>query len=239
MTTDSWPFVAAELSTAMGGAAVLFTLRRPTPDDATAVIGTGIAAEFVDVYREQVGLNERWLPWAIEVPPGAVISVSDFLTERQFIRTAFFADWMRPQRLLPAPVVVAVVLTQAGRPVATVAIFRPWGSGPVGDPEVALLRRLMPHLQRAVAIHDELSARRSTGGEPAAPALQARYGLTVTEAGVAVQLAQGRSLAEIAGTLGICINTARVHLQHIFAKTGTRRQAALVHRLLSAGTLSS
>ena len=58
------------------------------------------------------------------------------------------------------------------------------------------------------------------------------YGLTQMEAKLAVQLANGVSLEEVAEHLGISIHTARTHLKAVFAKTGARRQPGLVAMLL-------
>lgn len=62
--------------------------------------------------------------------------------------------------------------------------------------------------------------------------LQVVYGLTPTEAAVAAALARGHSLSEIAARKDIAVDTVRKQLQSIFQKTGTHRQAALVHRLV-------
>lgn len=59
-------------------------------------------------------------------------------------------------------------------------------------------------------------------------ALAALFDLTVTEAHVFAQIAKGKTQAEIARALGIEIGTVKTHLLHIFAKTGTHRQADLV-----------
>jgi DNA-binding CsgD family transcriptional regulator len=64
--------------------------------------------------------------------------------------------------------------------------------------------------------------------------LQRFYGLTPTESRLAREIAAGRNVNEAAETLGISVGTARVHLKHIFDKTGTCRQGELVHLLLSA-----
>lgn len=69
----------------------------------------------------------------------------------------------------------------------------------------------------------------ATGAET----LQRLYGLTPSEANLAVELLQGQSLEEGAAALGILVSTARTHLKHIFAKTATRRQSELVRLLLS------
>lgn len=63
--------------------------------------------------------------------------------------------------------------------------------------------------------------------------LSAVYGLTRSEARLALLLAQGHSISEIAHILGITPNTARTHLKRIFSKTDTNRQGALVKLILS------
>jgi DNA-binding CsgD family transcriptional regulator len=64
--------------------------------------------------------------------------------------------------------------------------------------------------------------------DPAEPILRQAFGLTPAEARLAVGLAQGRDLAELSGSFGIGIGTARAQLKAIFVKTGTHRQGELV-----------
>ncbi|HEV2568467.1 helix-turn-helix transcriptional regulator [Sphingomonas sp.] len=54
------------------------------------------------------------------------------------------------------------------------------------------------------------------------------YGLTPTEALVAVEAAKGDSRAAMAARLGVRETTVRAHLTAIFGKTGVRRRAELV-----------
>jgi DNA-binding CsgD family transcriptional regulator len=72
---------------------------------------------------------------------------------------------------------------------------------------------------------------------PAAPTtgvLQALFDLSPAEARVAQGVAQGSSLDELAGLLGVSKETLRTQLRGVFAKTGTARQAELVALLLGA-----
>jgi DNA-binding CsgD family transcriptional regulator len=62
--------------------------------------------------------------------------------------------------------------------------------------------------------------------------LTKHYGLTHAEAKLAVALADGKSLEEIAEAQCIAYETARSQLKSIFSKTGTRRQPELVALLL-------
>jgi len=60
------------------------------------------------------------------------------------------------------------------------------------------------------------------------------YGLTPSEARLAMLLVADRSIEQAARHLGTTLNTTRSVLKNVFAKTGTNRQASLV-RLLLAG----
>jgi DNA-binding CsgD family transcriptional regulator len=70
-----------------------------------------------------------------------------------------------------------------------------------------------PEQSRCVALPDQL---------------RAVFGLTRTEALVAAEIFRGEGLKAAADALGIGVTTARTHLQRIFGKTGTRKQAELV-----------
>jgi DNA-binding CsgD family transcriptional regulator len=65
-------------------------------------------------------------------------------------------------------------------------------------------------------------------------ALAKLYGLTPAEARILDELTRGHSLAEIAFKLALSLATVKTHLQHIFGKTGTSRQAELVGLALRA-----
>jgi DNA-binding CsgD family transcriptional regulator len=67
--------------------------------------------------------------------------------------------------------------------------------------------------------------------------LQKIFGLTPAEANLAVQIAQGEPLADIARANHISIATARTQLAHVFAKTRTHRQADLVALLARVAIL--
>ena len=63
------------------------------------------------------------------------------------------------------------------------------------------------------------------------------YGLTPTEAAIALQLAQGLSVEESARERGICLSTVRTHVKRILDKIGVRRQSELVRILLTGPVL--
>jgi DNA-binding CsgD family transcriptional regulator len=75
------------------------------------------------------------------------------------------------------------------------------------------------------------------GAAPAASRLRDLFGLTPTEARLALALLNGDTVREAAAAMGIKVNTAGVHLARIFDKTGVNRQSALIKVLLSASPI--
>jgi DNA-binding CsgD family transcriptional regulator len=74
--------------------------------------------------------------------------------------------------------------------------------------------------------------------EPERPAelLRRLHGLTKTEAQIALRVSRGADLKQIAEEQSISLATVRTHLQHVFDKTDTHRQAELVRHLLAVTT---
>jgi DNA-binding CsgD family transcriptional regulator len=96
------------------------------------------------------------------------------------------------------------------------------------DPRAAEPRSLQP--RRLVAIFvvnsDDMS-------HPTPQQLQLQFALTPAEAELACEIVKGEGLVACARNMGITRATASTHLQRIFEKTGTKRQAQLVRRLLT------
>ncbi|SHK34383.1 DNA-binding transcriptional regulator, CsgD family [Bradyrhizobium lablabi] len=77
---------------------------------------------------------------------------------------------------------------------------------------------------RAILILDDLSIRQRVEKNVVLSA----FGLTPTEAQLAIRIAGGLSLDQVAEELNMSRETSRNHLKAIFAKTGTHRQGELV-----------
>ncbi|WP_246687297.1 LuxR C-terminal-related transcriptional regulator [Mesorhizobium sp. B2-5-9] len=52
---------------------------------------------------------------------------------------------------------------------------------------------------------------------------------------MATAVARGEGLQAVADEVGISLTTVRTHLQHVFEKTETRRQAELVRLIAASG----
>jgi len=90
---------------------------------------------------------------------------------------------------------------------------------------------LVDDLERLAAGERVVPAR--LPGEDRSPYL-ARWGLTEREADVAALLARGWRNADIAGALGISLNTVKTHLRALFRKLGVSTRAQAVVLVLGA-----
>jgi DNA-binding CsgD family transcriptional regulator len=69
--------------------------------------------------------------------------------------------------------------------------------------------------------------------EPPTRLLERVYGLTNAEADVALRVLRGDGLKPVCEELSLSMATVKTHLQHVFDKTDTHRQAELVRLLLT------
>jgi DNA-binding CsgD family transcriptional regulator len=69
--------------------------------------------------------------------------------------------------------------------------------------------------------------------QPSITSLEEVFGLTPAEAAVAVRILGGHGLQSVAGDLGVTLSTVRIHLQRVFEKTETHRQAEPVRFLIN------
>ena len=88
---------------------------------------------------------------------------------------------------------------------------------------VQYLRLLEPLPEMHRANMNEQNKRRT-----APSILEASFRFTPAEARIAQGIARGETLAAVAAAHGIAMTTAKTHLQSVFHKTGTHRQAELV-----------
>lgn len=87
--------------------------------------------------------------------------------------------------------------------------------------------------QRAVRLMLYLSGRRAPQRDYSAH-VAALFGLSDTQARLAMLLANGFTLAEAAAEIGITEQTARTYSKDIYSRTGTARQGELIQRILTS-----
>jgi DNA-binding CsgD family transcriptional regulator/PAS domain-containing protein len=114
-------------------------------------------------------------------------------------------------------------------------------TGPEAPPLVAhvlpmngseLRTRLQPEAAVAVFIGASMTTALDLTPAETKEYLRRRFGLTLAEANVALEVLNGDGRGAVAARLGISMTTVRTHLSSIFEKTGVRRQAELVRLLM-------
>ncbi len=116
------------------------------------------------------------------------------------------------------------------RHAAAAAIARPSGRRPYAVLVAPLCMEAVWMLPRRAAAIVTIVDPEATPRMPAG-VLRALYGLTRSEAAVALGVAGGSELSEVAARLGLTAASARQYLSRVFAKTGTARQHELTRLL--------
>src|SRR5262249_21907259 len=87
------------------------------------------------------------------LPPGGVFRGSALIDDRKLLRSEFYNDFLRPQGYFH--IIGGVPLANEDL-VAALRVIRPRSAPPFGRQEAALIHRLMPHLSRALRLHQRL-----------------------------------------------------------------------------------
>lgn len=113
----------------------------------------------------------------------------------------------------------------------SLALLRPGGAPPlqIGAIRLSAYRRAFARPQPVIALLISDPAQRNSGG---LGHLRQLYRLTPAETRLADALVSGVNLKLAADAAGMTYETARWYLKVLFQKTGTRRQAELVARLM-------
>jgi DNA-binding CsgD family transcriptional regulator len=157
---EGWEAFLDSLGTALGGAALLLTIESPSRRGPGTAVTHGIDPAFKEQFDKYYS---RICPWVEGgVPAEGKVHLSR-IPERDLASTEFYADWMRPQGLLPGPIIDGTV--HATRDGSHSAIFGgpPKGGRLLGEAELELCQSLMPHLQRAIRVTQRLSTLEAGG----------------------------------------------------------------------------
>ncbi len=149
----TWQVFVEQLSEACGGAAVALSIQLPIgPQIEPYSVGFGTGG-FREIYDKH---QDEGLPWGSlldERYKGGFAFTSDSFPDADVAKTAFYADFMRPQNLAPEGPLVHVICDAPERPASGIAIYRREGCRPLGEGDRALGNLLVPHLARAFALY--------------------------------------------------------------------------------------
>jgi len=147
-TGAGWPAVLEQLSPVIAGdgpvGLVLEHRRFEYARTHFARTDPGSVAGYLSYYGK---LDPVFEPVLTGAPPGALLLSDVLMSAREFRRTEFYADWIRPHDLGSG---AAAVLTRHGPAAALLYTVRPRRRGPFAPGDVEALRLLLPHLAAAV-----------------------------------------------------------------------------------------
>ncbi|MCC6129073.1 MAG: hypothetical protein IT186_04030 [Acidobacteria bacterium] len=107
-------------------------------------------------YNAYYGARNPWMPRArATLQPGRPIVSDELCAESELYRTEFYADWLRPARLLHS---MGAVLAIENGTSHTMAFLRGPDAGPYTQEEIRYLTSVLPHLQNVFRLRARLSA---------------------------------------------------------------------------------
>ncbi len=180
------------------------------------------------VTQEQQSILLKLIPQnpmlpAISHGARGLMTITDFVTQREFERTALYNEVWRPYNVR----FEWAIPLELGGNVRVVTVNR--GSQFLPS-EVQKLRMLSPHMVQAHLNAQRLARLQGLALEVPSPALLRNLGLTMQESHIMHWLIQGKRNSEIASILSSNTRTVQKHVQNIFNKLGveTRTAAALL-----------
>lgn len=195
----------------------------------------GLDASFDQAYVEHYWQDDPWAVPARTAAAGAVMC-GDGITPRRVVEASAFHN----ELALPNGFddLAGAVLERTSTRLVSLGVMGGVGRR-FGDDDLQTLKRLAPHVRRALTLSDRLAGARATEVGPASRVeelLGQRHALTPAEVRVAMCVGRGLSPKEAAVELGVSWHTIRAQLRQIYAKTETRSQRALARLVTLAET---
>jgi DNA-binding CsgD family transcriptional regulator len=163
LAPEQWPEFLEGLRCHLRLASVSLVFRHPGEDDRGIITSVGADEHYGDTYRSHYYKLNPWLPWGQVAQEGRAVLADSVLPQSELRRTEFYNDWLRPQGLAH---LFTTFLCHPGQrePVAELGGLRAEGAGPLQDEDLVPVRMLVPHLQRALAIHSRVQGAEMRAG---------------------------------------------------------------------------
>jgi len=160
---EQWPVFLDGLCRELRLASIHLAFRRIREGDRGIVASLGIDERFDEAYRSHFYRLNPWSPYPPEAEEGRVFLNDSTLAESELERTEFYNDWMRPQGIAH-PFSAFLYNAAPGDPLSILGGFREKSAGPLRDEDLDPVRLLVPHLQRALAIHSRVQGAEMRAG---------------------------------------------------------------------------
>ena len=162
---EAWPPFLDSLARAVGGVVPAVYVTDAATDGNLFHVASGQDPAWGGAYEAYFKLRDLRRARIKELPAGSVFIGSTLLPDRDLVRSEFYNDFLRPQGYFH---ILGGIPTKREDVLTVVRVIRPLTAPPFGAPEVALLRRLLPHLSCALRLREQLAlaeSRRDEAGE--------------------------------------------------------------------------
>ena len=194
-----WHDVLGSLANIFDGSAAVLGIVGPR--SVPRIVQVGVDPVYEARYIERhAGRNELAARSGV-MPIGTVMTDQDLMPRAEFLRTAFYDECLRPQGLSTL-MNLRAARGESGA-VGNVCILRSAVQGAFEPDEVDFLRRLAPHLCRAVAVHVRLVE---------AEGQQRALSETLQRMSYAAYLVDAASMVRLANAAGVDLLAARAGL---------------------------
>lgn len=156
---ELWPVFLNDAAAVLRSNLATIVLHDLTSLDGTVAVMNGASPEAQRAYETHWGANNIYVLRGVgRLPPGTVVHGGMLCTDEEVLKSDYYHEFLRTNDWFYA----------AGGPITTdqevVSLFsvqRPRRKGQFAKRELALIRTLMPHLQRAVRMHHHLHTLKS------------------------------------------------------------------------------
>jgi DNA-binding CsgD family transcriptional regulator len=153
---SQWPDFLTRLARELRGVLPTLFIHDTRAHSGALAINVGYEAGTVHAYREHFAERNLWLRSGTHLlTPGSVRTSHMMCPRRTLLASEWYADYCKPLHISQG---IGATLHKDSMLTSNVAIFAGNDRADFGSEEIALLKALMPHLQRALKIHMHLAA---------------------------------------------------------------------------------
>lgn len=226
---EDWAVAVDRLTRAVSGGSAALRWHGTQAHDAVAV---DCDPDFIQRYAAHYRDVDPVWPMMRRLPFGSAVDDRMLVSERELERSEFYNDFLAPYGLYSA--LSWYGKDHAARPVV-LTVMRSRRQPSYGDDELRLLRRLAPHLDRAVAIEGRIAT--AAARRTAVRLAQARPALSRRERECLARIARGASNKAIARQLDLSVQTINQYVQSAMRKLGAANRTEAVAIALTLGLL--
>jgi DNA-binding CsgD family transcriptional regulator len=150
-----WTRLLAGLAQVFNAAIVDFSHYNVEHHDQTISQSSGVDQAQITRYLEHFAARNPWVEAGPQQVPGRVVIGEQLIPQALFERSEYYNDFLRPMDVAH---VMSVGIQGNERRFTALSVLRSKRRGPFDSHETAFLEHLLPHLKRAVQIHERVAS---------------------------------------------------------------------------------